>query len=252
MQAAPARERILAAARFDSIQMLRNGEQLFLTTVLPLLALIALSLTEIVSLPSEYRGQPVERISVLVPGILALAIVSASFTGQAIATAFDRRHGVLRLMAMTPLGAPGFLAGRILAVLLVQALQLGTLVPVALILGWRAPLPGVLIGLTMLALGSAVFVALGFWLAGLFKAEVVLAAANIFWVLFATVGSLVMPIGGPDWAQFISTWSPSGAFGEATRSAFIDQHIPVGSALILVGWLGLGVLAVRWSFRWED
>jgi hypothetical protein len=46
----------------------------------------------------------VSRIDFATPGVLALAVVSSAFTSQAIATAFDRRNGVLRMLATTPLG----------------------------------------------------------------------------------------------------------------------------------------------------
>lgn len=38
----------------------------------------------------------------LAPGILALAVMSTAFTGQAIATGFDRRYGVLKRLGASP------------------------------------------------------------------------------------------------------------------------------------------------------
>ena len=39
----------------------------------------------------------------LAPGILALAVMSTAFTGQAIATGFERRYGVLKRLGASPL-----------------------------------------------------------------------------------------------------------------------------------------------------
>src|SRR5206468_2208890 len=77
---------------------LRNGEQFLLLLVLPALALVALALTHA---PDLGAGR---RIDVAAPGVLALAIMSTAFTGQAIGTGFDRRSGVLRLPGTPPLG----------------------------------------------------------------------------------------------------------------------------------------------------
>ena len=63
------------------------------------------------------------RIDVIVPGVLALAVVSTAFTGQAIATGFDRRYGVLRLLGVTPLGSRGLLVAKAVAVAGVVAVQ---------------------------------------------------------------------------------------------------------------------------------
>ena len=83
------------------------------------------------------------RIDLVAPGVLALAVMSTAFTSQAIATSFDRRNGVLRLLATTPLGRGGLLAGKVLGVLLVEVVQVLVLGGVALAdqlksLDWRA------------------------------------------------------------------------------------------------------------------
>ena len=84
----PRGRRILAQARFEAEILVRNGEQLLVSLVLPVLAMLALS-------ASSYPDLPEPRIALVAPGVLALAIVSTAFTGQAIQTAFDRRYGVL-------------------------------------------------------------------------------------------------------------------------------------------------------------
>ena len=63
--------------------LLRNGEQLLLTMFIPITLLIGLTL-----LPFGSFGP--DRVSVFVPAIMALAVISTAFTGQAIAVAFDR------------------------------------------------------------------------------------------------------------------------------------------------------------------
>ena len=69
-----------------------------------------LSLLDVVPLPEP-------RIAAVAPGVLALAVMSTAFTGQAIALGFDRRYGVIRRLAATALPRWLLVAGRLVAVL---------------------------------------------------------------------------------------------------------------------------------------
>jgi hypothetical protein len=123
---APLLRRILLQGKYEAATMLRNGEQLILAVVLPLLALIGLTVTPLLD------GIGDSRVDVAVPGILALCAMSTAFTGQGIATGFDRRYGVLRFLSTTPLGRAGLIAGKILAVLAVLVIQVVIVAAVAL------------------------------------------------------------------------------------------------------------------------
>ena len=54
------------------------------------------------------------RIDFLTPGIIALAVMSTAFTGQAIGTGFERRYGVLKRLGATPLPRAGLIAAKTL------------------------------------------------------------------------------------------------------------------------------------------
>jgi ABC-2 type transport system permease protein len=240
--AAPLR-RVLAQAAFDARVLLRNGEQLLLTVALPALLLVGLT---VASVPDLGPGR---RIDVVAPGVLALAVVSTAFTGQAIGTAFDRRHGVLRFLGTTPLGRSGLLAGRVLAVLLVEAVQMVVLGAIALVLGWRPAPAGLLPAVLALLLGTAAFVALGLLVAGTLRAEAVLAVANLVWVLLVVGGAVVVPVPGTFGA--VAAALPSGALGAAARAALQHGRLDVAALGVLLAWAAAGVLAtIRW-FRWE-
>lgn len=175
----PAGRRIASQARYEAITLLSNGEQLLVSIVLPALALVGLALA---SAPSLGPGR---RIDIVVPSALALAVVSTAFTGQAIATGFDRRYGVLRLLGTTPLGRDGLLAGKAIAVLLIVAVQSVVLSVLGLCFGWHPHVGGILIAALFMVLGTFTWVALALLLSGLLRAEAVLAVANLIWVLIA-------------------------------------------------------------------
>lgn len=245
-QAATLARRILNQGRYEAGTMLRNGEQLVLMVVMPLLGLIALVATPILD------GMGHSRVAIATPGILALCALSTAFTGQGIATGFDRRYGVLRFMSTTPLGKGGLIAGKVIAVLVALALQVVLISTVAAFMGWRPPLAGVLLGIPLLILGAAAFTALGLLIAGTVRPEATLAITNLGWILFAAVGGIVLPAG-----KFSSTldgivaWLPSGALGELMRAALIESRLDVWGLIVLLAWgVAAAIAAVKW-FKWN-
>jgi ABC-2 type transport system permease protein len=248
VQQAPASllRRVLLQGKYESLAMLRNGEQLILAIVLPLLALVGLTVTPFLD------GLGASRINLAVPGILALCAMSTAFTGQGIATGFDRRYGVLRFLSTTPLGRGGLIAGKVISVLAVLCLQVAVVTGVALALGWQPPAAGWLPGLVLLALGAAAFTALGLLVAGTVRPEATLAITNLLWILLGALGGIVIPAEKlPAAAQGLVGFLPSGALGESMREAFLDGVLDGGAALILLAWaLVAGAAAIRW-FKWN-
>ncbi len=243
---APPRARVLAQARFEARTLLSNGEQLLVSVLLPAAALVGLTLA---SVPDLGAGR---RVDLATAGTLALAVVSTAFTGQAIATGFDRRAGVLRLLGTTPLGRGGLLAGKALAVLAVLAVQVVVLGGLGLALGWRPVAAGLLPGLVSLLLGAGAFVALALLLAGTLRAEAVLAVANLVWVAFLGLGVLAPTASLPGPLATLAAMLPSGALGDALRTALVGGGWPWAAWAVLAAWGVLaGAAAARW-FRWSD
>ncbi|GAB6937445.1 ABC transporter permease [Isoptericola variabilis] len=246
--AAPAWRRVLSQTGFETRAVLRNGEQLLVTIVLPVMVLVGLTRTSVV----EIDTGGLSRIDFVTPGVLALACVSTAFTSQAIATAFDRRNGVLRLLATTPLGRGGLLAGKLLGVLAVEVVQVVVVGAVALALGWQPAAGGILPAVGVGLLGTACFTALALLLAGTLRAEGVLALANLVLVLLVVGGGLLVPpeqLPGP--LEHLATFLPSGALGEAMRGALIGTGVPVLALGVLAVWTALFSWAAARFFRWQ-
>ena len=245
--AAPASARLRAQTSFEIASIFRNGEQVLVTLLLPLVALVVLGGTDVVDIDLGGRA----RIDVVTPGVLALSVMAAAFTSQAIATSFDRRGGVLRLMATTPLGRFGLLGGKVSAVLVLQVVQAIVVGGGAVALGWRPGAPDVLAAFLVGALGTAVFTSLAMLIAGTLRFEAVLALANLLLVVLTLVGGTLVPTSTfPGVAGDIVRLLPSGALGEAMRGAF-DGGVPLRDVAALVVWtLGLGWATSR-TFRWS-
>ncbi len=247
--AAPLSRQVRAQASMEVRLLLRNGEQLLLAVVIPVLALVA-GVVGASRVGLDLSHRPVDELT---PGVLALAILSTSFTSVAIATGFERRYGVLKRLGSTPLPRTGLLAAKVLAVLAVQVLQLVVLTGVALALGW-SPSPDVvgLVGFLLAAvLGTAAFVSLGLLLAGTLRAEATLAAANLVYLLLLAGGAVVLPSSSYGSFGDVVRWLPSGALGDAVRLAFLDGAIGWSQLLCLLAWAAVcGYLTSR-TFKWE-
>lgn len=235
---------LFAHARLETIMTLRHGEQILLTVLIPLALLVGLTVLDV--LPTGELGSA-SKVDWLTPRILALAVMSSAFTGQAIALGFDRRYGVLKRLAATALPRWLIVVGRIVAALVVVTAQTLLLGIVAACLGWSASPSGVAIGVLVLVVGTLSFGALGVLLGGALRAEAVLAVANVVWfVLLLAGGILLAPAALPDGLASVVTLLPSGALAEGMRTALIDGALSWQPLVVLACWaLGAAALASR-------
>ena len=246
---APFPRQVLLQARMETLLLLRNGEQLLLALVIPVLVLFAGT----IAIDRQDISLTHRAVDTLTPGVLALALMSTSFTSLAIATGFERRYGVLKRLGASPLPRHGLLLGKVGSLLLVQLLQVSVVSVVALLMGWSPELTarGVLGFVTVAVLGTTAFAALGLFVAGWLRAEATLAVANLIYILLAAGGAVVLPASSYGrFAGFVELL-PSGALGGGMREALLSGTFPLEQSLVLVAWAAIGgVLTVR-TFKWE-
>ncbi|KKW65519.1 ABC transporter permease [Mycolicibacterium elephantis] len=237
---APVPKMLAAQFGLELRLLLRNGEQLLLTMFIPITLLVGLIL-----LPLGSFGP--DRAATFVPAIMALAVISTAFTGQAIAVAFDRRYGALKRLGATALPVWGIIAGKSLAVVAVVFLQSIVLGGIGFALGWRPEPAGLALGAAIIALGTAGFAALGLLLGGTLRAEIVLAVANLLWFVFAGLGALTLEGDMvPSAVQLIARLTPSGALTEALSQA-MTLSVDWFGILVLFVW---GLIAALCALRW--
>ncbi|MFT3900133.1 MAG: ABC transporter permease [Gordonia sp. (in: high G+C Gram-positive bacteria)] len=240
---APLRSMLAAQSGLELRLLLRNGEQLLLTMFIPITLLIVLCL-----FPVGAGGEtPAARAQTFLPVILAVAIMSTAFTGQAIAVGFDRRYGALKRLGATPIPRWGIIAGKSIAVLAVVALQMLILCGIAALIGWRPTVSGLGFAAIAVVLGTVAFAALGLALGGTGKAEVVLALANLIWFVLAAIASLVvLESKVPGAARTAAKATPSGALADALAQAG-HGALALGSLGVLALWAIVGTAAaVKW------
>jgi len=238
-----------AQASLEFRTLLRNGEQLLLILIIPVLPLAAFSREPLVDFG------PGRRVDFLAPGILALAVMSTAFTSLAIATGFERRYGVLKRLGSTPLRRGGLIAAKTLTVAAVEVLQTAVIVGVGLALGWQPRAGGgaVAWALLLMLAGTAAFSGLALLMAGTLRAEATLAAANLVYLVMLGLGGVVFPLSKfPAGAQHVLRLLPAGALSDGLRSVF--QHgsgLPAADLLVLACWAVAGTAIAARAFRWE-
>ena len=247
--AGPLPAMIGAQAGLELRTLVRNGEQLLLTLIIPVLLLAAFSSEPLVSFG------PGRRIDFLAPGILALAVLSTAFTSQAIATGFERRYGVLKRLGATPLSRTGLIAAKTVTVIAMELAQTVIIMLVALALGWSPNAVGaaVVVVPLLVLLGTAAFSGFALLLAGTLRAEATLAAANLIYVVLRGVGGVVFPLTKfPAGARSLLELLPSGALSTGLRDVLANgAAFPAKNIVTLAVWAVVGIaLAVRF-FRWE-
>jgi ABC-2 type transport system permease protein len=244
--AAPLPRMVAAQTVMETRLLLRNGEQLLLAVVIPVIVLIAgVRGTQALDITFEHAS-----VDVFTPGVLALAVMSTAFTSLAITTGFERRYGVIKRLGSSPLPRSGLLAGKVGSLLLVELLQLVVIGTVGFALGWD-PDPSLLGTLLAVVLGTAAFASLGLFVAGVLRAEATLAAANLVYLLLMAGGAVVIPSVAYGAFGGLVRWLPSGALGDAMRDALIRDTVSWTNLLVLLAWAALGTVLTARTFRWE-
>ncbi len=239
-----------AQARTEIVLSLRRGESLVVTLAIPLGVLLFFGKID-TTVPDGYKNS----IDFLVPGVLALAIMSAAMVSLGIATGFDRRYGVLKRLGSTPLTRGQLLAAKTITVLVLEVIQFVLIIVVGMALGWHAN-AGIIGAVGLCLLGTVAFAGLGMLMAGTLRAEATLALANGLFLVLLFLGGMAYPLDKlPSFLGDLARALPAAALSETLHGALGGQAgagFPTGSLVVLCVWaVVLPALAIRF-FRWEE
>jgi len=238
---------LLAQTRMELLLSLRRAEGILITMIVPVILLIFFA--SIGLKPDDYE----DPIDFLLPGMLALAVMSTGLVSLSIRTAYERNYGVLKRLGSTPLSRPTLIGAKILATMAVQVVQIAVLVGIAVAgYGWR-PSGAFLWALLAVLLGTVVFAGLGLLMAGALRAETTLALANALYIAFLLVGGIVWPVERmPVLLSIPARLLPSNAFADALRET-ISPHptLPWVNFVVLAAWSIFAIVVASRTFRWE-
>ncbi|GER82010.1 MAG: ABC transporter permease [Thermogemmatispora sp.] len=246
-QAAPFLRQVGAQFKAELLLTSRRGENILVTLILPVILLVFFASLKIIPVSAG------SVINFLLPGILALAIMASGMVHLGISTAYERYYGVLKRLGATPLPRSGLIAAKIVAVLLLEVLQVVLLVGIALLFyGWR-PVGSPGLAILVLALGTITFAALGLAMAGSLRAETTLAVANGLYLLFLLIGGGILPLDHlPAPLAALAQYLPAAAFTQSLQAALTaGAPFPGAALLTLLVWMILILAVAIRTFRWE-
>lgn len=238
--------RLRSQLRTEITLVLRNGEQLLLTLVIPVLLLTFFSVVDV--LPTG--GQ--ESADFLLPGVVALAVMSTAMVSLGIATGFERSYLVLKRLGATPLTRGELVTAKMLSVVCVEMLQLAVLLPLGRVLGWM-PTGSPVLAVPAVLLGTAAFTGLGLTLAGTLRGEINLAAQNGLYLVLLLLGGMVVPMSSlPAPLADVARVLPSSALADVLRDGLTGVAHNAGFSWIVLGAWALAAPAVAArTFRWS-
>jgi ABC-2 type transport system permease protein len=238
---------VLAQSAMELRLTLRRGESVLITVVVPALLLVFFATVAVLPAP----GGGASAVDALMPGVLALAVMSTAMVSLGIATAFERQYGVLKRLGGSPLPRPVLLAAKMLSVAAIEVVQVAILGAIGLALGWR---PGGSPALAALAwlLGSAAFGGLGLWMAGSWRAEAALAGANGLYLVLLLLGGIFVPVSRlPGALARIAALLPSAALADVLRAALLPGSSAGLAIPVLLAWAVAAPALAAVTFKWE-
>jgi ABC-2 type transport system permease protein len=236
-----------AQTRVEFLLTLRRGESLVVTLAIPLGILVFFTKVDAVNTTLPHP------VDFLVPGVLALAVMSTAMVSLGIATGYERRYGVLKRLGSTPLTRAGLLSAKTATVIGFEAVQCAAIVLTGIALGWD-PTGGLVPAVGLLLLGTIAFAGIGMLLAGTLRAEANLAVANGLFLVLLFLGGMAYPLDRlPDALETFAKGLPAAALSETLRGV-LDSGVsfPTGELVVLVIWAVAAPLAAATWFRWEE
>lgn len=238
---------LLAQARIEMLLSIRRFESILITLIVPVVLLIFFATIGVA--PDEYD----DPVDFLLPGMLALAVMSTGLVGLSIRTAYERSYGILKRLGTTPLTRQQLILAKVISVVAIVLIEVALLIAIASLgYGWR-PSGALAAALFAMILGTATFSGFGLMMAGALRAETTLAAANGLYLLFLLLGGIVWPVERlPGVLSLPARLLPSSAFADALRTSLgPDPSIPVLNLVILAAWGALSLVIAARTFRWE-
>lgn len=231
--------------------LLRDRQSVVGALMFPLIFLLAFSAFD-VSLTAdgiESGDGGVDYIDFVLAGILSMAALQFSVFWTSGSYARMKETGVLRRLQATPISMGSFLAGQILARLLVAAAQAAIVLGVAALLG--ATIIGSVVWVILLAVvAAAIFLSLGFAIgarASGVDAAGIMAGITVMPLVFLS-GAWFPVTTMPGWLETIVNWLPLAPLMDAMRDIILHGASltdVAGDLAVVAAWVPI-MFAIAW------
>lgn len=237
---------LLAQTRVELLLTVRRAESLLVTVAIPVGILVFFSQIDAIT-------DVASPVDFLVPGVLALAVMSTAMVSLGIATGYERHYGVLKRLGSTPLSRAGLLTSKTANVLVIEVLQVVVIVAVGTALGWSST-ARILPAVALLLVGTVAFAGIGLLMAGTLRAEANLALSNALFLLLLFLGGMAYPLDRlPGALEALAEALPAAALAESVRAVLTPGGgFPLAHVLVLVAWAVVTPVAAAYAFTWEE
>ena len=242
--------------RYDQRTFWREPASVFFTVALPILFLV-LFVSIFGNDPTTVDGHEIKGATYYLPGIMTLAIVSATFVNLAISVTGARERGILKRLRSTPLPPWVYMAGRICTASVV------TVVMMVLLIGLGGLFYDVTIPTTTLpalvltvVVGTASFCAMGFALTAVVPSESGAPPITnaVVLPLYFLSGLFVPEEQLPGAMRILADIFPVKHLFRALLTAFdpttTGTGIEFGHLAVLAAWGVVALVFATRSFRW--
>ena len=248
---------MLHQTRFDLRSFSRDKQARFTTLALPVVLLVAFVSVGGGNKTFVQDGQTIKTAVFFVPGLIALAVISASFSNLLTDLVAQRDSGVLKRRRATPVPAFALIGGRTLTA---AAISLATAV-LLLLAGGNVyditipnhALPAVAVTILF---GSVTFSALAYALAPSIRSSSAIQPVIqlILLPLYAISGVLLPNSKNPDWLNEIASVLPLQHLAHGLHHAFDPTTHGIGLSIVdlavLSAWAVAALVLATRRFTW--
>jgi ABC-2 type transport system permease protein len=215
----------------------------------------------------ERAGHGVSIGDLYVAGLIGGGVMAASYQNLGLSIAFERERFMLKRLRGTPMPAAAYFAGKIIQVLVVSVAEVVVLLAVGLVF-YHLHLPTSAAAWWTFAwvfvLGVAACSLLGIAASGLVRsaARNGVAVVTLPFVVLQFISGVYVPFFlVPTWLRDIASVFPLEWMCRGMRSVFVPQAIALEpghswqhgqAALVLLAWLGAGLVLCLRTFRWQN
>lgn len=244
---------ILHQTRYDLLTFARNRQARFFTVLLPVIFLVIF-----VSVFGNQLVGPehIKASTYYVPGIAALAVLTASFSNLVIAVTSQRELGILKRRRATPAPASVVIAGRSITSLVIALAVVAVVIAIGAIVYGVHVAPGAVAALVAtIVVGSLALACLGYavatWVASADSAQPVTLAITL--PLAFISGVYIPPTQIPIALQHVAQAFPLQHLVAALSRGFLPGSAGVawGDLAILAAWGLAGLVVALRRFRWS-
>jgi ABC-2 type transport system permease protein len=242
--------------RYDQRIFWRSPASVFFTVMLPIIFLVIFA--------SIFGNETIEQRGDLavstyyVPGIMTLAVVSATLVSLAISLVEAREAGRLKRVRGTPLPVWAFVAGRVGNAIVVSLLMVVLVTAIGRLL-YDVAIPDETVPalLVTLLVGAFAFSCLGFALTAAIPSEEAAPPITNFTVLplYFLSGVFIPETEIPDGVLEVADLFPIRHFFEAFLAAFdpatVGTGFEWGNLAVVAAWGLAGLAIAARTFRWE-